>query len=210
MYHLICDVDGVLLRWTQGFAHWHNEYHATNYKLKSNGFLIDGMCGKPVHHKNPDIVDEFNSSYEFGKLSPILGSIECIEKIKRSGAIIDILTSCIPEKNSLYLFKDTQKMRVNNLTNLYGHAFRNINTISLKTNKTPFFVEMIETSPYEADKIFIVEDNIYNINEIAKELPNSAQYFLMDWGNGFLDNKPAPAENVKVVRSWADLYRQFT
>lgn len=179
--HVVLDVDGVILDYTLAFL---NDCGFGDHI--NNGVWYDDiddlmkMPDKIIF----DMILDFNASDKFGKLPPVKGAPEALKALYDKGFDISIITSCANSET-------TKKLREENLLNVFGDIFTNIDMIPLRGSKKDALTQ------YKNSGIIWVEDKIENYYQGLEVGLNSV--LLKTQFNRH-------QEDVNMVDNWDELY----
>jgi beta-phosphoglucomutase-like phosphatase (HAD superfamily) len=159
MKTLIVDCDGVLLEWCDVFAEW----------LANNGFTPHGLDrstyefgsslsipGDPNYKvKNQDLfrtlIKIFNQTYIMGKLPPITDAVQSLQAFHKAGYTIKVVSSYSSEYESM-------KLREQNLKDVFGDIFQEIESLPLRASKIEFLSKQPRESIYIEDTVSHLKD----------------------------------------------------
>lgn len=148
MTHILLDCDDVLLNWLEGFASY------CSAKLDRDvcphgpdDWVMDKWLGTEPH-ETIQLIEEFNSSDDFGKLSPVEGAQGALMPFSSRTAVrFHVVTSCSSDW-------DTVEMRKRNLKAYFGGIFDSVHCLDLGQSK--------ETLLHAFEPGIWVEDNLKN------------------------------------------------
>ena len=101
---LLTDVDEVLLQWCKGFSMFMlNKGYKTKQKLPKYWDLKNWLDPNLTQEEIQKLINDFNSSAEFGKLKPYNGARETLEIIRSKGYAIVAISSCSDSKEIIAL-----------------------------------------------------------------------------------------------------------
>lgn len=133
MTHIILDCDDVLLDWIGGFR----QYAATRLQHSVVGEPQSWHMGEWLGTSDEvafELVEEFNASVHFGRLSPVEGATEVVKRWDQllkglNGTRLHVLTSCSSDEK-------TVAMRRKNLELVFGEGvFDSIHCLDLGQSK---------------------------------------------------------------------------
>lgn len=148
MTTVLLDCDDVLLNWLEGFAFFCSEKLSKVIDTRGpDDWVMDKWLGTEPH-ETIQLIEEFNSSEHFGRLSPVDGVANALNTaIAEAGARVrfHVITSCSSEW-------DTVEMRKDNLRRHFGPIFDSVHCLDLGKKK--------ETLLHAFEPGIWVEDNL--------------------------------------------------
>lgn len=174
---ILTDVDDVLLSYASGFQQ-HYGLRTTNINATtfSQAFNIDPVLEKQM-------VVEFSEHEAFGRLQPIHGAVEAVREIASSGVRFVAISSCGSSTRTL-------ELRKQNLYDLFGDVFLEVNAVPLWHSKENYLAQ------YKDSGLLWLEDNVNNY--IAGENLGLHSVLLKT-----MYNRPLP--NMRVMPNWEQL-----
>jgi len=144
--HILTDVDGVLLRWEDGFDNFMSENGHNRLPGTETLYNMTDRYGLP----SKDIVsyiNYYNQSDKIANLLPFADSVEYVTKLANQGFRFTAITSLSDHPNS-------KKYRTQNLLNLFGDVFDDVICLAMNSSKAHVLMEWADTG------YFWVEDHM--------------------------------------------------
>jgi len=147
MKTVLLDCDDVLLNWLEGFAMYCSAQLDRDVCPKGpDNWVMDKWLGTEPH-ETIQLIEEFNSSDDFGKLSPVDGAQAAVRVFQAHRVRMHVITSCSSDW-------DTVEMRKCNLRAYFGDVFDSVHCLDLGQSK--------EQILHAFDPCLWIEDNLKN------------------------------------------------
>lgn len=187
---VLLDCDDVLLNWLEGFAEYCSGQLGREISRRGpDDWVMDKWLGTEPH-ETIQLIEEFNSSDDFGKLSPVEGAVNALNTlIATNGARVrfHVVTSCSSDW-------DTVEMRKANLKRYFGPIFDSVHCLDLGTSKA--------TLLHAFEPGIWVEDNLKNALAGVKA---GHRVFMRQTSHNHRHRAEAEAAGVVWFEHWNDL-----
>lgn len=124
---ILTDADGVLLNWNAGFERYMHDKGFPKIPNTDHEYSISTRHGVSVH-QGYECVKEFNESRYIANLEPFADSVDYVLRLASKGFKFIVVTSISDHADSL-------EYRTENLKNIFGDVFLEINCIAMGSSK---------------------------------------------------------------------------
>lgn len=194
MKTVLLDCDDVLLNWLEGFRLYCSA--KLDYDICERGpsdWVMDDWLGTEPH-ETIQLIEEFNASDDFAKLSPVEGAVNAINGLTAARAHGDldvrlhVLTSCSSDW-------DTVEMRKKNLRLYFGSVFDSVTCLDLGQSKEQIL------HAFDAPCVW-VEDNLKNALIGVKA---GHKTFMLQTSHNHRHRAEAEANGITWFTHWDEL-----
>lgn len=176
---LLCDVDGVLLNWVDGFTHWiqnnhfkeHAHYNFEHDNNCSDTYDIGERFGIPTSLMY-EYIQMFNQTIHFSHLLPLPGSRQGLQYLVNCGWVISTVSSYSND----YL---TRQLREDNLNRFFNRDwFYEHHQVGLDEGKTSIL--RMYKDKYPRQHIMFLDDKPEHVQE-GLDLDIDSRLFIQPW-----------------------------
>lgn len=186
---ILCDVDGVLLNWSEAFHAWMFHIGFPIVDETAHGYSLCQAYGI-TDEQIVFLIDLFNCSENSTDLEAFRDAQKYVKLLHKEGFQFEAITAFGGNKY-------TVEGRRKNLQRLFGNAFTKVHFVPMRASKTNVLQQYITDQPTP----IWVEDHVINANEGA-EL--GFRTLLMDHAYNKDENR------FERVKNWQQLYQLIT